>query len=161
MQENCTKTQSEKLAKLLDLELSGAPLNSVNCSFKNKQEGRVTAVVARARYQKATKNQAPQRIEHSARSRPSNEVIQVLLDSGSDGNLMFHEKGTPMHFLYLARQVPNSWHTSNESFLAKLKSGVSLRFFEYSNSKEYLVIPDVVEYDKNKMTKRCMTSLLK
>ena len=95
---NCTKTQSERLAKLSDPELPGAHLNSVNCSFKNAQEGRVTALVARARYQIATKNQALQRIKCSARSCPSNEVIQILLDSGSDGDLMFHEKGTPMHF---------------------------------------------------------------
>ncbi len=97
------KTQSERLAELWDPELSGAHLNSVSCSYKNTQKGRVTAVVARARYQKATENQAPQRIEHSARSRPSNEVIQVLLDGGSDGDRMFHEKGMLMHFPYLTR----------------------------------------------------------
>ena len=141
---NCTKTQSERLAKLLDPELSGAHLNSVNCSFKNAQEGRVTAVVARAKYQKVTKNQAPQRIKCSTRICSSIEVIQVLLDSRSDGDLMFHEKGTPMHFPYLARQVPNSWHTSNGSFLKKGRSKVSLKFFEYSNSKEFLVTPDNV-----------------
>ena len=28
-----------------------------------------------------------------------------------------------------------------------------MKFFEYSDSKEYLVTPDVVEYDKSKMTK--------
>ena len=28
-----------------------------------------------------------------------------------------------------------------------------MKFFEYSNSKEFLVTPDVVEYDKNKMTR--------
>ena len=28
-----------------------------------------------------------------------------------------------------------------------------MRFFEYSNSTEFLVTPDVVEYDKSKMTK--------
>ena len=28
-----------------------------------------------------------------------------------------------------------------------------MKFFEYSNGKEYLVTPDVVEYDKKKMTK--------
>ena len=150
---NCTKTQSERLAELSDPELSGAHLNSVNCSFKSTQEGRVTAVVAKAKYQKATENQTMQRIEHSARSRPSNEVIQVQLDSGSDGNLMFHEKGTPMHFPYLTRQVPNSWHASNGSFLTKGRSKVSLKFFEYSDSKEFLVTPDVVEYDKKKMKK--------
>ncbi len=64
-----------------DPELSGVHLNSVNCSFNNAQEGQVTAVKAEAKYQKATKNQAMQRIKCSARCRPSNEVIQVLLDS--------------------------------------------------------------------------------
>ena len=60
---------------------------------------------------------------------------------------------TEKHFPYLTRQVPKSWHMSNGSFLTKGRSEVNLRFFEYSNSKEYLVTPDVVEYDKNKMTK--------
>ena len=83
---------------MLDPELSGAHLNSVSSSFNNEQEGRVTAVVANEKYQKAAKNQAKQRVEHSTRCHPSNEVIQVLLDSGSDGDLMFHEKGMPMHF---------------------------------------------------------------
>ena len=66
---------------------------------------------------------------------------------------MFHEKRTPMHFPYLTRQVPNSWQTSNGSFLTKGRSKVSLNFFDYSNSTEFLVTLDIVEYDKNKMTK--------
>ena len=33
------------------------------------------------------------------------------------------------------------------------KSEVNLKFFEYLNSKEYLVTPDIVEFDKNKMAK--------
>ena len=69
-----------------------ALLNSVNYSFNSKQEGRVTAVVAKARYHLATENQAKQRVEHSAKYHPSNAVIKVLLDSGSDGDLMFHKK---------------------------------------------------------------------
>ena len=81
-----------------DPELSGALLNSVSYSFKNEQEGRVTAVVAKVKYQQATKNQAKQKIKHSARCCPSNEVIQVLLDSGSDGDLMFHDKEPPCIF---------------------------------------------------------------
>ena len=109
----CKNTQSEITADMSAPELSGTFLRSVNLSFSNEQEGRVTAVVAKARYQKATKNQAKQRNKHSARSHPGNAVIKVLLDSGSDGNLMFHEKGMPMHFPYLTRQVPNSWHTLN------------------------------------------------
>ena len=122
----------------------------MSSSFNSKQEGGVTAVVARARYHRATKNQTKQRFEHSARSCPSNTVIKILLDSGSDGDLMFHEKGTPMHFPYMARQVPNSWHTSNGSFLTKGRSKVNLKIFEYSSIKEFLVTPDVVEHDKKK-----------
>ena len=53
----------------------------------------------------------------------------------------------------MTMQVPKSWHTSNVSFLTKGRSKVSLKFFEYSNSKEYLVTPDIVEFDRNKMAK--------
>ena len=144
------KTQSEKPAKISDPELSGVHLNSVNYSFNNEQEGIVTAVVAKAKHQQATKNKAKQRVEHSARCCLSNAVIQVLIDSGSDGDLMFHEKGMPMHFPYLTRQVPNSWHTLNGSFLTKGRSKVSMKIVEYSKSKEFLATPDVVEYDKKK-----------
>jgi hypothetical protein len=80
--------------------MSGAFLNSVNSSFKSEKEGRVTAVVGKARY-KATENQAQQRFEHSARSRPSRTIIKVLLDSGPDGDILFHVKGTPIHSPYL------------------------------------------------------------
>jgi hypothetical protein len=73
---------------------------------------------------------------------------------------MFHEKGKPMHFPYLTRQVPNSWHTTNGNFLTKGRRKVSLKFFKYSNSNEYLVTPDVVKYDMIKITSWCMTSFL-
>jgi hypothetical protein len=49
--------------------------------------------------------------------------------------------------------MPNSWHTSNGSFLTKGRSKVSLKVFEYSNSTEFLVTPDAVNYDKTTMTK--------
>ena len=35
----------------------------------------------------------------------------------------------------------------------KRKEQGHLKIFEYSNSQEYTVTPDVVEYDKNKMAK--------
>ncbi len=34
-----------------------------------------------------------------------------------------------------------------------------MKFFEYSNSKEFLVTPDVIEYDKNKLTKLVYVNL--
>jgi hypothetical protein len=122
--------------------MSGASQNSVSSSFKSEKEGRVTAVVSKARYQKATENQTKQRFEHSARSCPSNTIIKVLLDSGPDGDIVF-QKGTPIHSPYL-RGLSNSWHTSNGSFLTKGRSKVSLKVFEYSNSTEFLVAPDAV-----------------
>ena len=36
---------------------------------------------------------------------PRKKIIKILLDSGSDGDLLFQKK---------ARKVPKSWHTSNE-----------------------------------------------
>ena len=137
--------QSEITAKLSDPKLLGAFLNNVSSSFKSKKEGSITAVIAKTRYQKATKNQAQQRLKNSAGSHSGNTVIKVLLDRGSDGELMFHEKQTPMHFPYFTRQVPNFWHTSNGNFFTKGRSKVSLKFFEYSNSKEFLGKPDIVE----------------
>ena len=38
-------------------------------------------------------------------------------------------------------------------FLTKGRTEVILRFFNYSNSKENTVSPDMVEYNKKKMTK--------
>ena len=53
----------------------------------------------------------------------------------------------------MSGQVPNSWHTSNGSFLTKGRSKVSLKFFEFSSSTEFLVTPDAVDYDKTTTTK--------
>ena len=54
-------------------------------------EGHVTAVVAKVKYE-ATESQARRKIEHPCRCCTSNNIIKVLLDSGSDGDLWFHEK---------------------------------------------------------------------
>ena len=48
----------------------------------------------------------------------------------------------------MTRQVPCSWHTSNGVFQTKGRGKLSIRFFEYSNSKEFLTEPDVFEYDR-------------
>ena len=50
--QTCINTQSELTAELSDPKLLGALLNSPSSFFNSKQEGRVTAVVAKARYQK-------------------------------------------------------------------------------------------------------------
>ena len=49
--------------------------------------------------------------------------------------------------------MPKSWHTSNGSFQTTGRGKIRVKFFEYSNSKEYLLQPDIVEYKEDDMTK--------
>ncbi len=74
--------------------------------------------------------------------------MRVLLDSGSDGDLVFIDKDKPMLLPPLKRLVPQSWNISNGRFQTAQKAKIELNFFEYSNSKRYLAAPDIVEYDK-------------
>ncbi len=75
--------------------------------------------------------------------------MRVLLDSGSDGDLVFVNKGKPMLLPYLKRLVPQSWNTSNGIFQTKRKARVELNFVDYSDSKRFYSEPDVVEYNKD------------
>jgi hypothetical protein len=72
-----------------------------------------------------------------------------LLDSGSDGNLVFVAKDKPMLLPSSKWLVAQSWNTSNGMFQTKRKAEIELNFFEYSNSKRYLTEPDIVEYGKS------------
>ena len=85
------------------------------------------------------------------KSCPSNK-IKDLLDSGSDGDLYFVQKGKDKPFPYSKRQVPKSWHTSNGRFQTNGRANLRVKFFEYSTSREYFIQPDDVEY-KNHMDK--------
>ena len=105
-----------------------------------EEDIKVTAVVAQL-----VKNKTPKGTLSTSNS--SNKIIRVLLDSGSDGDLWFHQKGTPRHFSLLKRQMPKSWHTSGGNFCTKGQRKVKLNFQEYSSSKNYSLTPDVVEYD--------------
>ena len=75
------------------------------------------------------------------------KVIRVLLNSGSDGDLMFHEKGTTKSYPYLTRQIPKSWITSNGIFHTKGKGSFQVKFFEYSKSKFVTLQPEIVEFE--------------
>jgi hypothetical protein len=75
--------------------------------------------------------------------------VQVLLDSGSDRDLVFVSKDKSMLLPYSKRLVPQSWNTSNGIFQTKHKARVELSFFDYSDSKRYYSEPDVVEYGED------------
>jgi hypothetical protein len=77
------------------------------------------------------------------------KLVQALLDSGSDGDLVFVDKDKPMLLSSSKRLVPQSWNALNGMFQTKRKAEIKLIFFEYSDSKRYLAEPDIVEYSKN------------
>ena len=93
----------------------------------------------------ATESQKFSRKKLPLTSRPSNK-IKVLLDSGSNGDLYFLQKGTDKPFPYSIRQVPKSWHTSNGRFQTNGRANLRVKFFDYSTRREYFIQPDVVEY---------------
>ena len=59
----------------------------------------------------------------------------------------FIKKGTEKAFPYLIRQDPKIWSTLNGDSQTKGKSCLRVKFFNYSNSKEVFLTPDIVEYD--------------
>jgi hypothetical protein len=111
---------------------------------KDPPEGRTTAIVAVMRGK-------PKDGHHCQRSNKhcKQKLVQVLLDSGSDGDLFYVDKDKPMLLPASKRLVPQSWNTLNGMFQTKPKPEFELNFFEYSDSKRYLAEPDIVEHDKN------------
>ncbi len=111
---------------------------------KDLPEGRTTAIVAVMRGK--PKHGHPRQCSNKHYKQ---KLVRVLLDSGSDSDLVFIDKDKPMLLPSSKRLVPQSWNTLNGRFQTKQKAETELNFFEYSNSKRYLVEPDIVEYDKN------------
>ena len=82
----------------------------------------------------ATENLSSKISQIPLMSHPSNK-IQVLLDTGSNGDLFFDEKGKPKPFPYLTRQVPKSWHMSNGTFHMHGRGKLRIKFLDYSASR--------------------------
>ncbi len=121
--------------------------NKVNHSTLVKgdlPEGKTTAVVAVMRGNSKHGNHRQRSNKHYKK-----KIMRVLLDSGSDGDLVFVNKDKPMLLPYSKRLVPQSWNTSNGIFQTKRKARIELNFFDYSDSKRYYSEPDVVEYNKD------------
>ena len=125
-------------------------MKTLNQRGKTKEQLGVTALIAIM--EPATESQSSRAYKEPLGSCPSNK-IKVLLESGSNGDLYFLPKGTDKPFPYLTRQAPKSWCTSNGSFQTNGRGKIRLKFFEYSAWREYMIRPDIVEYDENHMTK--------
>ncbi len=118
--------------------------NNSTPTTSNLPEGKTTAVIAVMRG-----NPKDGYTRLCSNKNCKQRLVQVLLDSGSDGDLIFVSKDKPMLLPYLKRLVPQSWNTLNGIFQTKHKARVELNFFEYSDSKRFRVEPDVVEFNKD------------
>jgi hypothetical protein len=86
-------------------------VNSSTPSKKNPPEGRTTVVVAVMRgYSKHGYHR------HRSNKHYKKKLVWVLLDSESDGDLVFVNKNKPMLLPYLKRLVPQLWNTLNGIF---------------------------------------------
>jgi hypothetical protein len=104
--------------------------NHSTLTASNPLEGSTTAVVAVMRG-----NPRDGYTCHHSNKHCKQNIVQVLLDSGSNGDLIFVNKDKPMLLPYSKRLVPQSWNTLNGIFLMRCKARVELNFFEYSDSK--------------------------
>jgi hypothetical protein len=76
------------------------------------------------------------------------KTIRVLLDTGSSGDLLFIRKRPQKYIPCTKRAAPQSWGTSNGTFLTKKVGEIDISFAEYSISKSVVhLTPDIVEYD--------------
>jgi hypothetical protein len=103
-------------------------INHSTPTTSNPSEGSTKAVVDMMRAKDGYTRQC--RNKHCKQN-----IVRVLLDCGSNGNLIFVNKDKPMLLPYSKRLVPQSWNTSNEIFLTQCRAQVELNFFEYSDTQ--------------------------
>jgi hypothetical protein len=75
-----------------------------------------------------------------------NMTIRVLLDSGSSGDLLFMKKVSSKCISVVEWAVPQSWGTSNGTFVTDKVGDIEISFVEYSASKKVHLQPDIVKY---------------
>ena len=86
---------------------------------------------------------------HNSKSNTT-KLWRVLLDSGSDGDVLFQDKNSKSTVPYKMRLKPQLWQSSMGHFTTeKLGSGIELEFPEYSENKRLNLEPDIMEYDGN------------
>ena len=146
---NCSHTRNNKGPKLLfNTSVHSLPIkvSYANAQFKKSllYIKKVTAVLGKPSYEG---------IKGHNNSRHANTTLwRVLLDSGSDGDILFQRKGTRKGVPYTRRVTPQLWHTSMGNFKTEKLGEFELEFPEYSRSKRVALQPDIVEFDSDEYT---------
>ena len=77
-------------------------------------------------------------------AKKSNDLWRILLDSGSDGDLLFVHHDSNKRIPWKERITPQEWRTSNGTFKTTKVGVLELTFPEFSTSKLFSVRPDIV-----------------
>ncbi len=75
-----------------------------------------------------------------------NKTIRILLDSGSSGDLLFMKKGSSKCISVAKGVVPQSWGTSNGTFVTDKVGDIEISTVECLASKKVCLQLDIVEY---------------
>jgi hypothetical protein len=86
---------------------------------KDPSEGKTTAIVAVMRGKSRHDRHHHQQCSNKHYKQ---KLVRILLDSGSDGDLVFVDKDKPMLLPSSKRLVPQSWNTLNVMFQTKRKA---------------------------------------
>ena len=138
-----------------NLEDSMNNLNKMNSSFDQKAEdnaetleNKVTAVTAYLLPRSTTQL----RSKSSYRSSQHKKLIKVLLDSGSDSDLLFIKKGSTACIPCCNRQVPLKWNTSAGTFTTMKVGKVDITFCEFDSHTTHHVDANVVKLSRSDPT---------
>ena len=71
-------------------------------------------------------------------------IWRILLDSGSDGDLLFVHPRNKEYIPSKERLHPQKWTTSNGTFKTTKVGNLDLKFPEFSESKLFKIRPDIV-----------------
>ena len=123
------------------LPIKASQMNFLNENTHKLKHGLVTATVAAPYFD-------GQNGLHNSRNKRTPSLWRILLDSGSDGDLLFvRKRSKSFNIPYTMRLNPQSWHTSNGIFHTEKMGDLDLVFPEYLYSKRFHVEPDIVEYE--------------
>jgi hypothetical protein len=137
------KTRKGRIPKKLASKLKKLELHSTSLELKGKKT-----------HSDCAKTPDP---SVSSGLKVKNKTIRVLLDSGSSGDLLFMKKVSSKCISVVNQVVPQSWGTSNGTFVTDRVGNIEISFVEYSASKKVHLQPDIVEYSPGDQAP-CMTS---
>ena len=83
-------------------------------------------------------------------AKKKNEFWRILLDSGSDGDLLFVHQDSNKRIPWKERIAPQKWRTSNGTFKMTKVGVLELTFPEFSESKLFSIRPDIVYISASK-----------